>query len=122
MSDDFYDYPNARISMGAGDLIDVTEVSLRIQDGETVVSTMRQNPAGSHSGKKSAEVSFKSAVSEAGFERDFKGKHRKRERVQLRIKVPGTNWSVTGRFTNPEISSNVDGMIEFSISLIGKLS
>jgi hypothetical protein len=120
MAADFLDYPKGRFALGAGDLIDVYDVNIAIEDGEKIVATLRQNPAGSTSGTKSSVTTFKSAISEAGFERDFMGKYEKREVVETRLKVPGLVFTSKGRFTKPQILSNVDGFIDFTIGLIGR--
>ena len=120
MSDDFLDYPKGRCSLGPGDLLDVFDINIAMEDGEKVVSTLRQNPAGSTFGAKSSTTTFKTAVSEAGFERDWMGKYDKREVVELRLKVPGLVFTNKGRLTKPQIVSNVDGFIEFTISIVGK--
>lgn len=122
MSKEFSDYPKGRLSQGSGDLIDVFDITQENEDGEETVSTLRNNPAGSTSGKRKSTLTFKSALSEVGFERDFFDKWRKREVVQLRLKVPGKTITQTGRYTKPKITSNVDGFIEFEISHIGKMN
>lgn len=122
MSDDFLDYPKGRFALGAGDLIDVFDVSGQMEDGETVVSTLRRNPGGSTGGKRLANCTFKSAISEEGFERDFMGKWQKRVVVQGRLKVSGLTFTFKGRFTKPQIMSNVDSFVEFQITIIGRNS
>lgn len=121
MSADFADYPKGRVALGAGDLIDCYDINITGEDGEKIVATLRQNPAGSTHGTKSGTVAFKSAISQFGFERDWMGKWRKREVVELRFKVPGLVFTVKGRLTKPSIMSNVDNFIDFSISIIGRL-
>lgn len=120
MATEFLDYPKARLALGSGDLIDVYDVSLSLEDGETVISTLRQNPAGSTVGKRSATLTFKAAISEEGFERDWFGKYAKRELVQARLKVPGRTFTVNGRLTKPAITGNVDNFIDFSCTIVGK--
>jgi len=120
MSQEFLDYPKARVALGAGDLQDAFDVSGVTEDGEKIVATLRRNPAGSTGGTRSGTATFKSAISQDGFERDWFGMYRKRKVVQLRIKAPGVTWVFTGRLTKPQITSNVDNYIEFTISVIGK--
>lgn len=121
MADDFLDYPKAQVSLGSGDLLDVQDVTLALTDNEKNVSTLRQNPAGSTGGARGAELSFKSAISKEGFERDYIANWKKRKVVQARLKLPGKVFPVTGRLTKPQITSNVDNWIEFSVSLLGRL-
>ncbi len=97
-------------------------VRMLVEDGEKVVSTLRRNPAGSTGGARVGTVALKSAISEEGFERDWMGKWRRREKVQLRIKVPGLTWIFTGRLTKPQVMSNVDNFIDFQISITGAVS
>ena len=47
MSKEFFDFPKGRLAMGAGDLIDVFDITQENEDGEETVSTLRNNPAGS---------------------------------------------------------------------------
>jgi hypothetical protein len=119
-SQEFLDYPKGRFSVGGGDLIDVYDVQVQYEDGETLVSTLRNNPAGSTHGKRAMRITFKSAIGEEGFERDFWGHYRKRKVVQGRLKVPGKTFVCTGRYTQPNIASNVDNFIDFGITLAGK--
>ena len=114
-------YPKGRLSLGSGDLIDVTDVGLKASKGRKLVATIRQNPSGFTDGEANNEITFKSALSEDGFERDFWGKWQKGEVVQLRLKVPGKTFVQTGVFDDLEITSNVGGHIEFSAKHIGKL-
>jgi hypothetical protein len=118
--DDFADYPKAQISMGAGDLIDITDVTLNFEDGEKAVATLRQNPAGSTFGMKSVKLQANAAISHAGFERDWFTKYDKRENIEFRLKVPGMTFVIIGRLTTPSLGSNVDDVIKFGFSVIGR--
>jgi hypothetical protein len=120
MATEFLDYPKGRLALGAGDLIDVYDISGTVEDGEQSVSTLRQNPAGSTGGKRVAKLTFKSAISEEGFERDYWKKYQKREVVQGRFKVPGKVFTVTGRLTSPSLTSNVDSAVDNSWTLVGR--
>lgn len=120
--DDFADYPKGRVSLGPGDLIDMFGWSFDGEDGEKIVATIRQNPAGSTFGTRSGKLAIESAVSHAGFERDWLGKWLSREVVELRLKLPGITIVVTGRLTQPRATGNVDDFIKFTITCIGKPS
>jgi hypothetical protein len=117
---DFADYPKGRMAMGSGDLIDVTDITVTWEDGEKSVSTLRQNPAGSTGGARSCKVTFNSAVSHAGFERDYFGKYDKREVLEFRFKVPGKTFVVTGRLTSPELGTSVDDFTKSKWMVVGK--
>ncbi len=120
MSNELPKFPKARLSQGAGDLIDVFDVSLGCEDGRKLVSTLRANPAGWTPGARVDTVTFKMGISAAGFERDWWKKWEKGEEVQTRLKVPGKTFTTVGPLTKPQITSNVDNWIEFQISHIGK--
>lgn len=119
---DFLDYPKGQVAMGSGDLLDCADITITFEDGEKVMATLRMNPAGSTHGMRSATATFKSLISNEGFERDYMTKYRKREVVKVRLKVPGLVFSCEGRLSKPQIVSNVDNAIEFTTSVVGKAS
>jgi hypothetical protein len=123
MSKEYNDFPKAKVSFAGGELQDCHDVSVNYEDGETTVHTFKNGGEanGSHSGKRKCTMTWK-AISEAGFERDYMGNWRKRKVVNARVKVPGKTHSCTGRLTKPQITSNVDGFIEFTVTLEGKSS
>jgi hypothetical protein len=114
--DDFPDYPKGTVSQGPGDCIDVFDWGFDGEDGEKIVATLRQNPAGSTFGTKSGKLNFSSAISHAGFERDWFTKYDKRENIEFRLKVPGMTFIIVGRLTTPSLGSNVDDVIKFGFS------
>ena len=117
---DFADYPKGSLSQGSGDLIDVTDISLAIEDGEKSVSTLRQNPAGSTGGARSAKCTFNNAISHAGFERDYWDAYQRRKVLEYRFKVPGKVFVITGRLTTPELATTIDDFIKSKWMVIGK--
>jgi len=121
-NEEFADYPKGRISMGAGDLVDVFDIGHKYEVGEELVHTIRKNPAGSTGGKRKSEITFKAAIPAEGFERDYHGKAVKREKFQLRLKLPGKTITQVGRLSIVESHTSVDGFIEFTATHIGKMS
>lgn len=124
MSKEFEDYPKGKIAVQGGELQDCYDVSVTFEDGETDVHTFADGgmAKGSTGGKKRCVVVFKSAISEAGFERDYMGRYKKRQVTNVRFKVPGKTFSVTGRYRSPSFTANLDGAIDFSITIAGKWS
>lgn len=116
----FKDYPKGRLAQGSGDLIDVSDITLGYSDGEKHVNTLRQDGAGSTSGPRNTTLSFTSKISETGFERDWMGHYHKRSVLQYRLKVPGKTFTLEGRLSNPQIVSNIDGEIVFTVTVIVK--
>lgn len=118
--DDFNDYPKGTVAQGAGDCIDVFDWGFDGEDGEKIVATLRQNPAGSTFGTKSGKLNITSAISHAGFERDWFGKWEKREVVELRLKLPGITITITGRLTTPSLTGSIDDFVKFKITCLGR--
>jgi hypothetical protein len=124
MSKEYSDCPKAKISVQGGELQDCYDISLVYEDGETTVHTFKNKgeASGSTGGKRKTTLTWKSAIPETGFERDYMGNWRKRKVVNARVKIPGKTFSVTGRLTKPQIVNNIDGFIEFAVTLEGKSS
>ena len=118
---DHLNYPKGRIALGGGDLVDVYDISLTVADGRQLVSTLRQNPAGSTGGKVAATLVFKTAVSENGLERPYWADWKKKKKVQGRLKVPGLTLVVEGVLTNPSLTSNVDSFTDNTWTIIGSV-
>src|SRR5690606_28245702 len=102
----------------AGDLNDAPDINLAWQDGETLVHTLRRDAAGSRTGGRGVTLTFTSAISESGFERDYMQNYHKRRVLQFRVKVPGKTFTVMGRLSQPNIVSNIDGHITFTVTVV----
>ncbi len=120
MGDEVRTYPRARLSKGAGDLIDVTDVTARFSKGRKLIGTLRNPESGVADGEHANEITFKSVLSEEGFERDYNSDYEKGTVSQYRLKVPGATFAITGKLDDLEVTSNVGGAIEFSAKVIGK--
>jgi hypothetical protein len=120
MGDEVKSYPRGRLSKGAGDLIQVTDVTLRRSKGRKIIGTLRDPEAGVADGEHANEISFKAVLDEEGFERDYDSDFEKGTVSQYRLKVPGKTYALTGKIDDLEITSNVGGAIEFSAKVIGK--
>jgi len=123
MATEFLDYPKAQISMQGGDLQDAYDINISLDGSETDVHTFagKGEPSGSTGGKHKNSVTFKSAISKLGFERDYSGNLRKRKVINCRVKVPGKTISFTGRITKLDFASNLDGFIDFTCAISGKV-
>jgi len=112
-------YPKGRISKGAGDLVDVTEVTVKMSKGRKQIGTLRNPTSGITNGEHANEITFKSVISEDGFERDYQKDFDNDTVAQYRLKVPGKTYALTGMIDDLEINSTKDGAIEFSCKVIG---
>jgi len=113
-------FPRARLSKGSGDLMQVTDVTLRRSMGRKLVGTLRNPEAGVSDGEHSNELTFKAVIDENGFERDWDSDFQKGTVVQFRLKLPGSTYALSGKIDDLEITSNQGGAIEFSCKVIGK--
>ena len=121
MADEVLSYPKARLSKGAGDLMQVTDVTLRKSKGRKLINTLRSPAAGVADGETANELTFKGVLDENGFERDYDDDFEKGTVAQYRVKVPGgKTFSITGKIDDLEVTNNVGGAIEFSAKVIGK--
>lgn len=120
MADEVLTFPRARLSKGAGDLVQVTDVTLRRSKGRKLVGTLRDPEAGVADGEHANELTFKAVLDENGFERDYDSDFEKGTVAQYRLKVPGKTYALTGKIDDLEVMSNVGGAIEFSAKVIGK--
>lgn len=120
--EEFANYPKPRIAMGGGDLVDVYDLTINGEDGETAVHTLRRNPAGSTGGKRTFKIAFKSALSEAGPERSYLRDYMKRKVLSMRVKMPGITMTIKGRLTSPAIAGNLDSFISMDFTLLGAMS
>lgn len=122
MSEEMVKFPKGRVAFGSGDLQDVYDGNLAIEDGRKLVSTLRKNPAGWTEGERSSNLTFKSAIGADGFERDWLKKWQKGENVQIRLKLPGKTVTIEGVLTKPVVTTNVANFIDFQISVLGAVS
>lgn len=112
-------YPKGRLSKGAGDLVDVTECTVKASKGRKQVGTLRNPTSGVTNGEETNELTFKCVLSQDGFERDFEADYQKDKFAQYRLKVPGKTYTINGMIDDLEITSTKDGAIEFSAKVIG---
>lgn len=120
MADEVLTFPRARLSKGAGDLVQVTDVTLRRSRGRKIQGTLRDPEAGVVDGEHSNELTFKAVIPEDGFERDYDDDFEKGKVAQYRLKIPGKTYALTGKIDDLEVMSNIGGAIEFSAKVIGK--
>jgi len=120
MGDEVLKYPRGRVSKGAGDLIQVTDVTVRLSKGKKLQGTLRDPEAGVTRGESANEMTFKAVIDANGFERDWKEEYDKDKVSQYRLKLPGLVVAITGEIDDLEYTTNMSGAIEFSAKIIGK--
>lgn len=120
MADDIKQFPTGSISMGSGDLIDVTNVKVAEKNNGSLVHTLKRNPAGVRRGKQECTVSFDAVCSEDGIERDYLKDIKTGRIKQIRLKIPGETLVITGMATDRSVETSLDDAIKYSIEFIGK--
>jgi len=121
MSDEQKVFPRGAVAMGNGDLIDVTNIKFTLTNSAKLVHTIRQRNAGFTLGNEEANVTLDVVVGEDGLERDWIKLVKRGTVKQLRIKVPGSTFTLNGVFTNTDFELPTDGEITLSLGFIGKL-
>lgn len=114
-------YPLAYLSMGNGDLMQVTDFTYTIDNKGKQVHTQRREGAGVVKGKSESEVTFNFAVDEDGVEHDYVRLVQRGTIKQIRVKCPGgDNYALTGMFTkcvtNGPLEDAVTGNARFIAS------
>jgi hypothetical protein len=104
----------------AGDLIDVTNVSITHTNNAKQVHTLRRDGAGVVLGVKETTVSFDAVISEDGPERDYFQLVKLGRIQQLRIKIPGQTITVQGVYKDSNFELPLDDAIKVSLAFIGK--
>lgn len=121
--DEQLNYPKAKIAMGSGDLVDVINVKGKLTNNAKQVHTLRKRGAGITLGTEESSVSFTSAISENGVERDYWKLCKKGTKTQLRIKIPGGKTLVyNGVYKTVDTDGPIDDAVKVECEFIGKQS
>lgn len=119
--DDFLRYPKAQMSLGAGDLVQVTNFKLTTKNNAKTKHTLRRNGAGSTLGTTDAELSFDMEVDERGQEREYAEMLFSGTAQTVRIKLPGGKVVVfTGVVNTEDLDQPLDDALKVSISMNGR--
>lgn len=115
-------YPRGQLAVGAGDWIQCTDVEFDYSNNAKVEATLRRNPSGVVTGKKTVTVNGNSAIDEDGPEFDFWEAVSKGSVNQCRFKFPGNvTKTVNGVFSSAKSSFKIEDMITVSWTLVGAL-
>ncbi len=115
-------FPKAFIAQGNGDLVRVTDFSIKYGNDGKEVHTLREDGAGVTFGVRASSISFNFPVGENGFERDYIKAIQDRKIVQLRCKVPGGKvLTFTGAYISISLDAPLDDAVKGSVEFVGKL-
>lgn len=112
-------YPKARISIGGGDLQDVTNLKPTSTNNAKQVHTILQQGAGITQGVKESTVTWDSVISQEGFERDYVNLLDTGVIFQLRVKIPGQTLTYEGTLKTISLEGPLDDSIKLSCEFIG---
>ncbi|MCP4674345.1 MAG: hypothetical protein GY854_02270 [Deltaproteobacteria bacterium] len=112
-------FPRGGISLGNGDLVDVTNIKLDTKNNSKQVHTIRRKGAGITPGNEDTTITFDAMISEFGEEADWLKAVKKGTIKQLRIKIPGRTIACNGVFTDFGIEIPLDDAIKLSMTFIG---
>lgn len=113
-------YPRGQISMGAGDLVDVTNVSFSYTHNAKSKTTLKRPFAGVVLGAEEFSGKFDSIVSAAGLERDYFARVKSGETVPARIKLPGLTVGIDVTLVSIDGELPEDDACKLTINFLGK--
>jgi len=109
----------AKIAMGNGDLLSVTDFDLTLNTNVKQVSTLLKKGAGTFKGEETTAVTFNAVVGEFGEEADWLALVKQRSVKTLRAKVPNRTITVVGEYGEVKIASTLDNVVTYSLSFVG---
>ena len=112
-------YPKARMSIGGGDLRDVTDFKSMSTNNAKQVHTIIQQAAGVTQGTKESTVSWNSVISEEGFERDYVNLIDTGVIFQIRVKLPLLTLTYVGVLKSIDVEGPLDDSIKLACEFVG---
>jgi hypothetical protein len=112
-------FPRGYIALGAGDLVDVTNIKIDTKNNGKQVHTIRRRGAGLTMGNEETTITFDAVIGEQGQEADWLKAVKKGTIKQLRLKIPGQTIAANGMFTDIGIEVPLDDAIKLSMTFIG---
>lgn len=115
-------FPQGRLSIGTGDLFDVTNVSFSTTSGKKLIQTLRQRPAGTCIGAIETTLTFEAPISELGEEADWLKLTVTTQFINMRFKFPGRTINFVGDVSESKYDASVDDATKASVTIIGKIT
>ena len=113
-------YPRGQISMGAGDLVDVTNVSFTYTHNAKSKTTLKRPFAGVVLGAEEFTGKFDSIVPAAGLERDYFARVKSGEVVNARLKLPGLTLGTDVVLVSIDGEMPEDDACKLTVNFVGK--
>jgi len=120
--DDQLVFPQSYLAMGNGDLVQVTDFKVSLNNKGKQVHTQRRPGAGVVKGKPECSVTFNSSIDEGGSERDYWALVQKGTVKQIRAKTPGgKTFVVNGMYTMCDLNGPLEDATTISCTFIGRM-
>lgn len=114
-------YPQGYAAQGAGDLVQVTNITHSLNNGSKQKHTLRQKGAGIAMGVEETTVNFDAILDDAGAERPYWRDCQRGVVRQLRIKLPGgQTLAIDGVYQQVNSDLPLDDAVKVSCTFIGK--
>lgn len=113
-------YPRGQMGFGAGDLMQITDISFDYTNNGQLKHTLKRSPSGKTFGNKELSGSFTVIVDEDGLERDYFARVENGEEVDMRMKIPQLTKGIVGALSGISGSLPLDDAIEFTVNWFGK--
>jgi len=115
-------FPRAQISMGAGDLVQVTSFSYSYTNNAKLKHSLKRSPSGKTLGNKEVSGKFHMEIDEDGPERDVHARIDTGEEVNLRFKLPSYTKNFVGLLSSVDVEGPLDDAVSFDVAFLGKFS
>lgn len=122
MASEMKNYPKGQLSIGAGTLRQVNNISMSITNNAQLKHTNAASPSGSVTGHNETSGSFDSIVDEGGLERNYIDALKRGSKLNARLKIPGTTLNADIVLSAADIEAPSDDAVAFNITYIGRLN
>ena len=112
-------YPRGQISLGAGDLTQVTDIKFDFKRNTKLKHTLKKSPSGKVLGVREVTGSFDVIVDEDGPEREYFARVDSGEEVNMRLKLPGVTKNFVGCLTDLSGELPLDDAVKLTVSFAG---
>jgi hypothetical protein len=121
MSDDLAQYPRGAVAMGNGDLIQVTNVKLKLSNGAKLKHTLRKSPSGFVLGHLECSGSMEIEIPETGAEKDYWTMVQNGDVNQIRLKLPADTRAVNIVASSMDLELPSDDAIKQTVEFVGEV-
>ena len=115
-------YPRGQISFGAGDLVQVTNVTFAYTHGTKLKHTLKRSPSGKVLGNQELSGKFDCEIDQDGPERDYFARVASGEEVNMRLKLPNLTKNIVGVLVSIDGDMPLDDAVKLTINWVGKFT